>query len=170
MEQRLHNKSFSSVLSILHKHPDDEVLEGYYYTLLGELRAINGLIEDSPCLVMNCGDGRLSSYSTKIFWGYQLIAWKKFGRETLLNVRPSKTNDDLTISHLCGTRNCCEADHIVIEPKSVNDTRTHCHYIMKTAKEEYMTSDKVRQFLEQGFCPHEPRCCTIDIYNYCCGI
>jgi len=54
---------------------------------------------------MNNACGRFSYDGEKVFYGYQLVAWKKFGREALELVPAVKASrDDIVISHICGTR------------------------------------------------------------------
>jgi len=122
----LHNKSEKSGLAITEYN--DAELESYYKTFqkkLNNLESIPGVIKGSPCKVHE----RFSSKGVKLFYTYHLIAWKKFGRENIekiLSVKTSKNAD--VISHLCGTRNCVVGDHLAIESKETNDTRTHCHW------------------------------------------
>jgi hypothetical protein len=66
-----------------------------------------------------------------LFYYYQLAAWKKYGN-LLYAVSPTKSaQGDLTISHLCGTRLCCELKHIILEPKWLNDIRTSHHTTLR---------------------------------------
>jgi hypothetical protein len=58
--------------------------------------------------------GKLTIQSEKVAYGYQLVAYKKFGREKLLKVPSNKLSNSLTISHLCGSRNCVISDHLIL--------------------------------------------------------
>jgi hypothetical protein len=114
---------------------------------------------------MSAADGRLTVSQVKVAYGYQIVAYMEYGRERLSLVTTSKNADDLLISHLCGTRNCCEKSHIVLETKRINDERTHCHFCMRNAKANYAndTVNKwsgVQLFQLAGCCPHQPQCGT----------
>ena len=89
---------------------------------------------------------------------YQMVAFWKFGRKRMSEVVASKGADSLTISHLCGTRNCCHPYHIVLERKRINDERTHCHYVLRNVKEASGYRG-ISKFLGKGWCPHTPTCC-----------
>jgi len=74
----------------------------------------------------------------------------------------SKTSRDLVISHLCGSRNCVTQDHLILEPKSVNDERVHCHFCM----ERVFSSggwERLMAFKQFPFCPHQPHCGSTDM-------
>lgn len=116
----------------------------------------NGNKNRDTCVI----DGRVTINRNK-YYAYHLVAHKKFGRDRLETVSSNKKgNDALTISHLCGTSNCCNEDHIVIEKKTINDERTHCHYVLgnlKKNRESIESYDLVfRNVLKT--CPHEPKC------------
>jgi hypothetical protein len=85
------------------------------------------------------------------------VAYVKFGRDVMLTVPTAKLADDMLISHLCGTLNCCELTHMLIEKKRLNDERTHCHFCMRGAKAKNGWPG-VRQFLAAGACVHTPQC------------
>jgi len=155
---RLHNKSGSATLSILDesKHPHSSVLE-YHRTLLRQTKHHQGLIQNSPCLLMTAADGRFTISQKKVAYGYQIVAYVKFGRQALLPVTTAKTARDLLISHLCGTANCCEPSHLVLETKLVNDERTHCHFCLRNAFAKTGWAS-VQQVLASGACPHQPQC------------
>lgn len=88
------------------------------------------LIEDSPCLLINDQKGSISMNGRR-HCAYHVVAWKKLGRDRLELVPPHKSSkESFVVSHLCGTSFCCNDEHIVIEPKWVNDERTHCHFTM----------------------------------------
>ena len=155
---RLHNKSGSATLSILDesKHSHQRVLE-YHTDLLTKTRTQQGLCENSLCKVMVAADGRYTRSQVKVAYGYQIVAYVKFGRQVMLTVPTAKLADDRLISHLCGTLNCCEASHMVIETKRINDERTHCHFCMTAAKVANGWPG-VQQFHASGACKHTPRC------------
>jgi len=157
---RLHNKSGSASLSLLDesKHSHTNVLE-YHRTLLRQIKHHQGLIQNSPCLLMTAADGRFTISQKKVAYGYQIVAYVKFGRQALLPVTTAKTARDLLISHLCGTANCCEPSHLVLETKLVNDERTHCHFCMRNAFAKSGWAS-VQQFMASGACPHQPQCGT----------
>lgn len=160
-ESKTHNKSGKEALSFLsHTHKE---IRGYYRILKQRLRetgtSTDGLIEGSPCVLLNSQKGRLTVNSKDVCYGYQLIAWKKFSAWKLAYIRPSKGRTDATISHLCGTRNCCNADHIVVEHKYINDERTHCHFSLRNALTHGGYSD-VHSVVE-AICTHVPRCASV---------
>jgi hypothetical protein len=155
---RTHNKSKLSELSLL-QHSDTQILE-WAEELNKKLRKHDGLISTSPCLLLSAGCGRFSFKRKKQAYGYQIVAFQKFGREQLQGVAASKTQSDLVISHLCGTRNCCEPSHLILESKDINDQRTRCHWCMSNAKERNGETG-VSMFLASGACPHSPQCCSV---------
>jgi len=87
-------------------------------------------------------------------------AIRVFGRDTMSMVPPNKTRNDLTVSHICGTRKCCSGAHLLLEPKFVNDSRTHCHFhvhhLLKGGGSRKAVLKRVK--LIRGICPHNPRC------------
>lgn len=75
-------------------------------------------------------------------------------------VPSSKTNDELTISHLCGTRNCIIGDHLILEPKRINDERTGCHqYLLNGVKPK--DEELYWALVRQELCPHDIQCLHI---------
>lgn len=157
---RTHNKSGLLSLTLL-KHSDEEISR-WSKILRNSLHEAPSLCLDSPCLLPTAADGRFSRNQKKVAYGYQIIAFVKFGRRALRDVESSKSSKhSKLVSHLCGTRNCCNEDHIVIESKGVNDERTHCHFCMLLI---LSTSGRegVQKFLELGGCPHTPRCGRIE--------
>jgi hypothetical protein len=150
-----HNKSNLTTLSFLAE--DEDWLTELYGLLQERIQSGKQLtvIPGSPCLLLQSSKGRLTVKSKDICYGYQLVAWKKFGRETLLSVPPSKDPKSLVISHTCGVRNCCNGDHLLLEPKFRNDERTHCHYLLfhALAKGGFQYAADLR-----AACPHAPYC------------
>jgi len=105
-------------------------------------------------------DGRLTYKSKKVCHGYQLVARKKFGVSRMQQIASSKRQEDITISHLCGTRNCCNPRHLVLESKATNDARTVCH---KGLDNYFSVSKKCapQDDIEKR-CPHKPLCGSDD--------
>lgn len=158
-EAKIHNKSQRSDLSFLLRS-DEEIgvlLQGINDDTT---KSHEGLLEGSPCKILHARDGRISSSSKKVAYGYQLIAFKKFGRSALSAIPAAKSQNDTTISHLCGTRNCCEPTHLFLETKQINDERTHCHFCITKAKQKNGWAG-VRSFFASGACPHSPQCCSL---------
>jgi hypothetical protein len=169
-ERKPHNKSKKTVLAILSY--SDEELEEYHNDLRERCVEVSGL-NPTLCLETRMGDGKFSVKQKKICFGYQLGAWSKFGREKLANVPPSKRRDDLTISHLCGSSNsrCIRRRHLVLEPKWVNDERTHCHFCIRNMKAQSATDEdfniSMAHFLSSGACQHDPHCGSDDPKGAC---
>ena len=113
------------------------------------------------CVTLKNADGRVSSRGKKMAFGYQVVALQKFGPDALASIPASKRADDALLSHLCGTRNCLVAEHIIIEAKRINDERTHCHFCLNNIKEK-AGSSAMTHALDSGLCPHNPRCGSLD--------
>lgn len=157
-KERKHNKSGFITLSVLSY--SDNMIQLWYDAVKQKLiPSSEGLIFNSKCLLLPAADGRFSFEQKKVAFGYQIIAFRKFGRETLTTIAANKLNSDLVLSHLCGTRNCCEPLHIIIETKAVNDERTHCHWCMRNSQKAF-ESDGIQRFLASGACPHTPQCAS----------
>lgn len=159
-----HNKSGNPNLSLLNM--DDPTLENHYNTLITHnITVTTGTIEDSDCHFHGAKDGRFSVGSKKICFGYQLIAWKKFGRDALNAVPSNKTKPEhLVISHLCGKGpRCCNPAHLVLEQKRINDERTHCHFCIQNIL-SCADHQGVKIALHLGLCPHTPTCCTTSLW------
>jgi len=156
-----HNKSGIPTLSVLKMN--DATLDDHLDTLLTDrVEDQKGLIKGSHCLPTKAKNGRYSVKSTKVCYGYQLVAWKKFGREALNAVPSNKTDrDDLVISHLCGNGRCCNPDHLILEEKWKNDERTHCHFCLENLVRTRGSRRVVEKALDAGLCPHTPHCCTL---------
>lgn len=166
-----HNKSQQDTLSI-NNYKDDELEEMYQnfmntmYPNIKQVKQVEGNIRDSPCRVHE----RYSAKGIKLFFTYQLIAWKKYGRDVVVNI-PSvkKRKTDTVISHICGTRNCIVSSHLRLETKEVNDSRTYCHKKLEDIRkynlelgfkpndDEYWS--RLSSFLYIGACNHQPKCC-----------
>jgi hypothetical protein len=163
-----HNKSNKSLISIV--YAGKEQVKSWKNTF--EQRLVSdgnyyhpGLCEESYCFMMASQKGRLTIKQKDVCYGYQLVAFYKYGRELMKLVTASKGKDDLSISHLCGTRYCCNPSHIILEPKWVNDQRVCCHFAMKSLLEGTGDWEVVKEFLGNGGCPHNPQCGT-DEYPY----
>jgi hypothetical protein len=83
---------------------------------------------------------------------------KKFGREKMMTIEASKDQGSKTISHICGTRNCCNQSHILIETKEINDSRVHCHFFLKRSE----SLSKKKNFIDM-YCLHNPKCGTLHL-------
>lgn len=156
----LHNKSGLEYINIYYQ--SNETLEEWCSRVINGGRIFTyGLCgHDSLCYRMTNKKGTLTDGPQFLCYGYQLVAWKKYRFKRIL---ASKTNKlCLTISHLCGTRNCLNPDHIILEPKYINDQRTHCHFcidaLLRFNDHDY---EVVQQFISLGGCPHDPPCGSI---------
>jgi hypothetical protein len=151
---RVHNKSKVATLSIT-EHPPAKVAE-WYWKVKSTLEPVPGL-GVSQCCKIPAKDGRFTEDQKKVAYAYQIIAYANFGQTAMGQIAANKTQGDLTISHLCGTRNCCNPIHLVLESKAVNDDRTHCHACMQSAALHNPVS--WRDLWNQcGCCPHNPPC------------
>lgn len=124
----VHNKSGKHKLSISDASPGDvakweSVFDHLHVTCMAGLCA-------SPCQLVPAADGRLTYDRKKVCYAYQLVAMRKFGPDALSMIPAAKRQDDLVISHLCGTRNCVAERHLIVEAKRINDERTHCHFVL----------------------------------------
>lgn len=63
-----------------------------------------------------------------------------------------------TISHICGNGGCARPGHLKIESKTVNDERTHCHFLLRKSQSDHQ-SEMIRLA-----CPHTPKC-FVNIYK-----
>jgi hypothetical protein len=158
-ERKKHNKSSEFGLSFL-TYTDEDIMTFLEQEAFRNARTVEGLIEGSFCKELAIADGRITSDRKKVAYGYQLVAFRKFGRAVMANIAASKSKNDTTISHLCGTRNCCEESHIILEPKGTNDERTHCHFCISNAKRSNGWNG-VSDFFSSGACTHVPRCCSL---------
>lgn len=73
---------------------------------------------------------------------------------------PGTPNDIDFISPICVTENCGNPDHILSEPKTVYETRSHCLYCIRNIMNNQSHADwkeSVSSFVEQS-CLHQPRC------------
>lgn len=153
--KRAHNKSGHFNLSILDNNSSE--IEQWDTEQSTKLELAEGLIIGSPCFLPTTKDGRYTTRRRKVAYGYQIVAFKKFGRNMLIDATAAKRKDDISISHLCGTRNCCNPDHLVLETKTTNDERTHCHFGLKHAFAARGQSG-IQDWDRSSCCPHRPKC------------
>lgn len=151
IQQRVHNKSGRSEINVA--TVADQEFQTWVHVLATTMHRadknqteVQGLCY-SPCLIYPAGDGRVTVDRRKVAYAYQIMARAILGQEALQQVEASKTAESLVISHLCGTRNCMQVSHMVLETKRVNDERTHCHFCMRKSN--------VRPFI---YCAHNPAC------------
>jgi hypothetical protein len=174
-EAAVHNKSKSACMSIVQQAKNsrlseiqDHLYQNYYCD--HEL-----LLGDSPCHFLcsklslgkaaaRVRDGRITINRKKICYAYQFYAAIKFKLPDLEKVGAVKNSQNaMVISHLCGSRNCCNPDHMVLEPKCKNDERTHCHFVFRRYQQQFGVEEFMK--LRDRACPHEPRCGSIDTTN-----
>jgi len=152
-----HNKSGKKTLSIL-DFTDDELKtlwDGVQYTVE------EGPIEDHPCWIMSAADGRVSVNSKKPFHAYQLAAFIRYGRDNFAKIPSVKQKTSLVISHVCGNGpRCCNPFHLILERKSINDERAHCHFSFRNAFEKGGYQEVYRAYT-CGICNHNPPCLYI---------
>lgn len=75
-------------------------------------------------------------------------------------VPANKGDGCLAVSHICGSRKCCKRTHLLLEPKHVNDGRTHCHFLPHVLYQQNAPPAKIRAMVDavRSACPHRPRC------------
>lgn len=112
-----------------------------------------------PAMVAN---GRVTKDRKKIMYAYSYVAMEKFGPVLMADVPGKKLRrTDLVMSHVCGTRNCCQPRHIVLETKAINDERTHCHFVLAHIKRT-AGYDRMIQLVD-ALCGHNPKCLTDNV-------
>lgn len=91
---------------------------------------------------------------------YHVRAVQVFGRARMERVPPNKDATDLTVSHICGSRRCCKRSHLLLEPKHINDGRTHCHFLPHVLAFTGRGQVEVRAMVKavRKACPHSPKC------------
>lgn len=127
------------------------------------------VVPGSPCVLYTATDGRVSlpsswytaktkgETSNKAFYAYQVVALFKFGLVAMMRVPPAKaTGASLVVSHICGVRNCCNPDHLILESKDMNDARTACHTCLLT----WLARKMPVLLFQMWACRHTPACCT----------
>lgn len=152
MKQRLHNKSRITNLKVLSF--DDETLFSFHTDILSRAIVTRGLIPLSPCWIYSTADGRYTHMQVKVAYAYQICSTVYFGRHTIELLASNKFANDLCLSHLCGKHRCVNPDHITVEPKFINDERTHCHFVMNRCKK----LRTLKSFHRNQMCPHNPVC------------
>ena len=159
----VHNKSGLTTLSLMNWKVED--IKKVYSIIQKNLSdPVPCSINPSKCCKLyKTEDGRASLHGRKVY-AYEVIAYMKFGRESLSRVAASKVQSDIVISHLCGTRACCTAEHLALETKEANDTRTHCHFCLRQMFNAFNIDQRcsaeqyVIHFHEMRLCPHIPKC------------
>lgn len=167
-----HNKSKSDVLSVIaFDKYSIEFFFGYFqaFVMPNMEMSVRNVVPGSPCVFTHAADGRVSvpgswtgssGQSVKVAHAYQVVALFKFGPVALLKCTPTKSGSGknaLTISHICGARNCCNPDHLLLEPKHDNDGRTSCHTVLTTW---LANGHSVKEFQQKG-CRHHPSCGSV---------
>lgn len=167
---KLHNKSNQELMGVaLLNEASFERVWHYYISNYKRVKAPLPHMcgAESPCLLLAnkqdsvVVDGRVTVEGKKVAYAYQLEARHRYGHDRC-QLRASKRQDSLVFSHLCGTQYCVASDHIWIEPKSVNDERTHCHFAARNMLTFADGSHEAILFVHQdyGFCNHNPPCCV----------
>lgn len=155
---RLHNNSGISGLAICEVNEETFLLHfARMEQVMRPLPEAECLVEGSPCIVQGDVEGRYSFKGKKITFGHHLAARKRWGLSGLLSIHANKTQESLTISHVCGTRRCCVPSHLILESKQINDERTYCHYALLNVLRKSGRKG-VQHAYELGVCNHEPRC------------
>ena len=71
------------------------------------------------------------------------------------------SRESLVISHICGNGpRCWNQHHLHLEPKWINDERTKCHFVIKHYVDK--NGDMGVEGFINSFCPHTPKCCTLE--------
>jgi hypothetical protein len=157
---KVHNKSGKSELWVLTMGFD--VLGKSFAQFSKRLKKapmVDSIIWNSPHQFYPTSDGRITVDSVKVCYAYQLVALHKFGTNGLAEVLACKDSQkSLVISHLCGEM-CVTADHLVIEPKQVNDERTHHHFVLlERFQQQENKKEGVEALVGEMACKHEPKC------------
>ena len=113
-------------------------------------------LSPTKCKVLKAKDGRISYQQRKVAYGYQVVAYGKYGKARMQCIPASERRNDLVTSHICGTRNCLIAKHLHLEPKWMNDERTHCHFCLENIRKT--TGKSAPNELRDQLCPHFPKC------------
>jgi len=165
---RLHNKSGKAGLSML--GGDAAAIALWFRALDCAAKTEHDGLCETPCKLLFAQDGRLTVRRKKVCYAYQLVAYRKFGKDALSDVPAAKTQDDPVISHLCGTRNCVVDSHLVLEPKRLNDERTYCHYAMANIMRKSGKAG-VKAAMDLGLCNHDIPCGSeyIPVRGTMCG-
>lgn len=152
---RAHNKSGQHTLGVCDVGAEDLIVRCLEGVAQHGVEAMK--LSKTCCLLQETPrDGRYAHARKKHFFIYQAVAYAKFGREELLKVTTSKLSTDPTISHVCGTRHCLAAHHLLLEPKRVNDERVHCHFFLGRVPD-----GSERHDLADRHCPHLPPCYSV---------
>jgi hypothetical protein len=155
-----HNMSGKTTLSFLDLS-DDDIYNTWYKYIDTKIHIEDGPIINHPCWVTSSQDGRLTLKGHKVAYAYEIAAFTRYWRDNLEKVPPHKKADSFTISHICGMGpRCCNPHHLVLEPKRVNDERTHCHFALSNAYDKGGYQNMLNAY-DMGICPHYPPCCYL---------
>lgn len=159
-----HNKSLSIQITIAGMSEENFSKCLDFVNNTTNSKEVVGLIQNSPCRILNCQDGRVSISGKKLTYGYIAKAREKFGLEKMKTIEASKNQRSFVISHLCGTRNCINESHLCLEPKQINDERTHCHFSLRNALGDVKNPswNNMQMALQAGICKHQPQCCSLN--------
>lgn len=71
-----------------------------------------------------------------------------------------KVKSPLSISHLCGSpgSECSNPRHLVIELKTINEERKHCHFCFLSSRQKSQRNRLSQRQFRRKVCPHRPRC------------
>jgi len=169
--RRPHNKSGKASLSISSKSKElrDSIVSTF--NKAEKLKEVT-TIRDSDCIFVKPGGTKTTKnkYLERITLNQKkqchvshVSALLKFGQQRMSEVDSSKTNDSLSVSHLCGHNFCCNQDHLLLETKKINDERSHCHFFIRRliqAKDDETSFENAIEFIKK-YCPHSPPCSTI---------
>jgi hypothetical protein len=176
--KNLHNKSNRVGLTIcaLSKDERKNMIKGFeessFKVKKGLQFYLKGEDDDDPneqmCLFVNDKNGdfcikKFTEVAQEVK-GYQVSALIKFGFKELNKLKARKKADDLSISHLCGSLNCCNQEHICIERKDINDDREHhlklLHEILDSDEDIETKLEDISVVLK--YCKHDPKCASIN--------
>ena len=158
-QKQIHNKSGKVEISVSDWSASQFQL--HEATLKQMPKVVKAGLSPTRCKVLKAKDGRISYQQRKVAYGYQVVAYGKYGRARMQCIPASKRRNDLVISHLCGTRNCLRPHHLWIEPKWINDERVHCHFCLENIQKT--TGQPVPKALRDQLCPHYPKCGDDDV-------
>jgi len=173
-DERVHNKSGCQELAILRANTDEELAE-LERTLKPKLVPGPEVIEGSRCKLWPNKKLKITR-AGKVYlgglrvWGlihccqdvgesYHVRAVQVFGRDRMRLVPANKDAGSLTVSHICGSRRCCKRSHLLLEPKHINDGRTHCHFLPHVLHSQRRDGEiKAMVKAIRKACPHTPLC------------
>jgi len=154
----LHNKSKSENISLLGL--TDEELEEYWEIFKKTMIIEPGPIENHPCWFTKSQTGKVSKNQRGIH-AYKIAVFIRYGRWQMNKIPSVKRATSLVMSHICGQGpRCANPFHIFLEPKWINDERTHCHFCFLNAFQQG-GYEAVREAFGTGICTHNPPCLLI---------